>query len=343
MTTETLNCERKILVFGEILFDQIFPVGSLTPGDTILGGAPTNFAYHLQRSLGVPCQILSAVGQPNQDLLAKDALEQLRRAGLDTSLIQQNIFETGLVPVHLTAENTHTFDILRNRAYDHITFSDEARHAAEQAPLIYYGTLAQRNQTSADTLIKVLDAGKQAQKFCDINLRKDCYSNHSIFRSIKYADIVKLNNEEVPAVLDALSIVSGLAKPQMHQGEDALLESINKIFGPKTLVITQGEHGALAFSEQGEFFYHGGFEIQKGQLVDTIGSGDAFSAGFIKEFLAKKPIDECLALANKMGALVACERGAICPIDFNRTLSPRTSHYDQSIPHPARIIGLGSP
>ena len=62
-------------------------------------------------------------------------------------------------------------------------------------------------------------------------------------------------------------------------------------------VVTFGEDGSLAWD--GERFYVGG--IEKAEVVNTVGAGDSFIAGFLYGILNGKSIDECL----KKGAEVA--------------------------------------
>jgi fructokinase len=315
--------QAKVLVFGEILFDQFVRGDSQIPEATVLGGAPTNFAYHLQRNLNIECQIVSAVGNSYGDGLGPSALKKLKHEQLDVSLVQSNNKWTGLVPVTITG-NDHSFEILKDRAFDYIEFNPQIEKAAQSASLIYFGTLAQRMPVSRETLTRILDAGENAIKFCDINLRKDCYTPTSVIESIRRANIIKLNDQEVVSVLNMLESKVDLASINTPaEIGKKLFDAIKERFEAKLLIVTQGSRGALAFSVDGELAYHPGFEIVQASNADTVGSGDAFSAGFIKSYLSQQPLYECIKLGNKMGALVACERGAICKVDLAKVLPER--------------------
>jgi len=67
---------RKVLVFGEILFDII-------EGKEYIGGAPFNFSYYL-KTIGIDVIFVSAVGN---DKRGKKAIEVAEKIGIDTSFI----------------------------------------------------------------------------------------------------------------------------------------------------------------------------------------------------------------------------------------------------------------
>ena len=98
------------LIFGELLFDQF------ESGETVLGGAPMNVAWHLQ-ALGLDPTLVSRVGK---DALGDRARAALRVAGLSDADIQlDEKFPTGSVQVRLK-EGSPTFEIVQDVAYDHI-------------------------------------------------------------------------------------------------------------------------------------------------------------------------------------------------------------------------------
>ena len=76
-------------------------------------------------------------------------------------------------------------------------------------------------------------------------------------------------------------------------------------------VVTLGERGVFAASAQGEQVYVPGVEVK---VVDTVGSGDAFTAGFVHALLRGEPLADCCRLGNALGALVAGQSGATQPI-----------------------------
>jgi fructokinase len=53
---------------------------------------------------------------------------------------------------------------------------------------------------------------------------------------------------------------------------------------------------------------HPGFKVR---VADTIGAGDAFTAGLIHEYLREAPIKKINDLANRMGAWASTQTGAM--------------------------------
>lgn len=103
---------KKIVVgLGEVLWDVF-------PGRKVLGGAPTNFAYHISQ-FGYDGYTVSAVGN---DLLGEEILSTLKKKGLK-NLIEKNDFPTGTVEVKLSEEGVPTFSINEDVAWDSIPFT----------------------------------------------------------------------------------------------------------------------------------------------------------------------------------------------------------------------------
>ena len=59
----------------------------------------------------------------------------------------------------------------------------------------------------------------------------------------------------------------------------------------------------------GKTYHHPGFKVT---VVDTIGSGDAFLAGFLHKVLNGAPMEDALSFACSIGSLIATYSGA-CP------------------------------
>ena len=77
--------------------------------------------------------------------------------------------------------------------------------------------------------------------------------------------------------------------------------------GIKKVVITLGEKG-LFYSDGKDDIYLKADENIK--AVDTTGAGDAFNGGLAFALSQKKPIEECLKIANRVGGLSTLKQGA---------------------------------
>lgn len=285
--------KKIILSFGEVLWD-------ILPTSTILGGAPFNFVYRVN-SLGDKGLMVSRLGK---DSLGQAAFEKVVSLGLDTIYLQWDTqFPTGTVQVSFDEENNPDYVIIPHVAYDQVEITDSLLDAAQSADCLCFGTLAQRSQKSRFTLQKLIAHSNNSLKFLDINLRKDCYSEETITYSLEKANILKLNEEEAQQLAQILDIP--------HETIPQFCEEIISKWSLQYCIVTLAEKGAFAQSHQGEKVYSPGFKVNP---VDSLGSGDAFSAGFIYKILRQAPLNEACEFGNVLGALVATQEGATYPI-----------------------------
>jgi fructokinase len=285
--------QKTILAFGEVLWD-------LLPSGPVLGGAPCNFAYRIN-SLGDRAVMISRLGR---DELGRKAALQLAALGLDTSCIQwDEARPTGTVKVSLDAQGAPDFTILPDAAYDQLAATDTLLGLAATADAVCYGTLIQRSWPAREALHRLLPAAPKAIKLLDLNLRKHCYSGETLLAALERADILKLNEDEA-RYLAAFCQVDGAPL-------SAFCAQILERCLLSHCVVTLGERGVFAVSSREERVYVPGFQVQ---VVDTVGSGDAFTAGFLHALLRGQSLAECCRLGNALGALVATQSGATQPI-----------------------------
>ncbi|MBZ0257879.1 hypothetical protein K8I31_17580, partial [bacterium] len=186
---------KTIVAFGEVLWD-------LLPSGPQLGGAPFNFCYRAH-SLGMNAAMISRLGR---DDLGKQAHQRLVELGVSDTCVQWDEDRpTGTVKIELDQDNQPDYYIVPDVAYDFIQANGAALHAAQSADCICYGTLAQRHETSRETLKKLLSAAENAVKLYDINLRKKCYTKELITASLQQANIMKLNEDEAWLLRDMFS------------------------------------------------------------------------------------------------------------------------------------------
>lgn len=284
----------RVLVFGETLWD-LFPAGAQ------LGGAPCNFALRL-RALGHDVTLATRLGR---DELGRRAAERLATLGPVIDSIQwDDVHPTGTVPVKVDAKGSPDFTIVPNVAYDFIEATPALLEAAGGADAVCFGTLAQRAPTSRATLARLLDAAPGALKVLDLNLRRDCHTEETVLGSLERAGILKLNEDEAAELARRF----GLSDPSIPAFCDGILER----FPLSHVVVTLGSRGSFGASREGPRVYVPGLRVET--LVDTCGSGDAFTAGFVHEFLAGKRLGDCLERGNILGALVAGQEGATTPL-----------------------------
>lgn len=277
------------LAYGEILWDII-------EGEPFLGGAPFNFASHLAQ-FGATSAIISRVGNDN---LGTKAATMAVRHGVNTRYIQQDAaLPTGTVEVILQ-NGQPDYTIFENVAYDTIQyqeFVDKLDNASFD--VFYFGSLIQRNSTSAQTLKSILSNHQFSHIFYDVNLRKGGYSKTIIRDSLTQCTILKLNMDEVPVVSDLV----------FNQVYDLPLftRQISEKYKIAVVIITAADKGCFVY-HQGILNEVGGVKIE---LCDAIGAGDAFSAAFVYCYVNGKGVSEAAQIANHVGAFVASKKGPI--------------------------------
>lgn len=287
--------QQYICCFGEVLWDML-------PSGKLPGGAPMNVATHLQ-NLGIPAKMISRIGK---DELGAEIKAFLESKNCTTEWIQEDeTLTTGWVKVQLSEKNEATYTIVHPVAWDFIQTNEATQQLVNQASALVFGTLASRDDTSYQTLLSILKnlpKDSKVLKVFDINLRPPHYSQGLIEEFLQYADIVKLNEDELKIVAKWY---------QIEGGEENQLREISQKFNLNTLIVTKGGDGAILLrleSDGKKYFYQqAGYKVV---VADTIGSGDSFLAGFLKNILAEKSSEYALNFACAIGALVASHSGA---------------------------------
>ncbi len=289
----------KVICFGEVLWD-------LLPSGKIAGGAPMNVAFHLN-NFGYPTSMISRIGHdPN----GWEMMKFLKEKGIDTDLIQtDNFYPTSTVKVTLGALGSPSYEIVKPVAWDYINVNLSNSTEVKAARAFVYGSLATRMERTRDTLLNLLDT--PALKVFDVNLRAPYYDQPILEQLLHPADIVKMNDEE-------LVLIGGWYFEEKDPFE--LAQKMKEYFNLKLLIITQGSKGAFLVGPENQVQSVRARQIK---VMDTIGSGDSFLAGFLYQYLNNEPLIVCLEFAARTGALVATMRGATPKIDEDMVVSLR--------------------
>jgi fructokinase len=294
--------KRKYTVvgIGELLWDA-FPSGKQ------LGGAPANFAY-VTSVLGDRGVVASRAGS---DELGNEAKQKLTELGLECDYVQQDPeHATGTVQVRVDASGQPKFEITESVAWDFLGWTKEYEELAAQTDAVCFGSLAQRSSESRNTIVRFLNAvPMEAAIVFDVNLRQHFFSAELVRNSLQLANIVKLNHEELPRVME----LAGRANAEVHAAMEYLFDK----FDLSLICVTRGEKGSVLRTRE-TTDEHPGLRIQ---VKDTVGAGDAFTAGLIHCFLRRTSLKIMNEVANRMGAWVAGNVGATPP----RKSAPVTS------------------
>ncbi len=279
----------KIVGIGEILWD-------LLPAGKQPGGAPANFAFIVSQ-LGDCGTVVSRVGD---DRNGAEILEKLKSYGLEINEIQiDRKNSTGTVKVNLK-NGQPEYEIIEPVAWDFLEMNDNLHDLAKKCDAVCFGSLAQRNSVSRKTIREFLRLTRNdALQIFDVNLRQKFFSPEILRESLVLANVVKLNNEELPKICEMFAVEGA--------NETEQTKKLRGKFDLRLLCLTRGAKGSLLVTENGISENHG----VKVEITDTIGAGDAFTAALTHGFLRGWSLNEINEKASRVGAFVASNEGAM--------------------------------
>jgi fructokinase len=283
-----MNRKMTVVGLGEVLWDML-------PGGKQLGGASANFAYHAQM-LGAEAWLVSRVGN---DGLGREILERLRGMHLLSDGVTVDASApTGTVGIEVDQNGQPKFAIHENVAWDYILASDFARTTVARADAVCFGSLAQRKETSRNAIRLLVGSTRpDALRIFDINLRQNFFNPEILLTSLKLANVLKINDEELPVVARLFGLTGG--------PEEQIAELARR-FDLKLVALTCGARGSLFYS-QGVYSEVEGLPAS---VVDTVGAGDAFTAMMALGFLSGWNLDRINRCANEVAAFVVSQPGA---------------------------------
>lgn len=294
-----------VIGLGELLWD-VFPDGRRP------GGAPANVAFQAGQ-LGCRGALVTRVGA---DADGDDLLAELGRKGLDLSAVQRDReHPTGRVTVTFTGQGQPQYVIHELVAWDFLQADEPLARAMHGAAAVCFGTLAQRNPVSRKTIqAAVAMTSPQCLRVYDVNLRQKFYDRDWIEQSLQLASIVKLNDEEVALLAELM---------QLPADHTAFGRALIERWGPRIVCVTRGAKGCCVVTATQSHEIPG----RAVKVADTVGAGDAFTAGLITGELAGWPLALSAEFANQVGGLVASRPGAMP--DLQREFQQLLAQYRQ--------------
>ena len=297
----------KALTFGAVLWDVI-------NGNEHIGGAPYNLAAQLHQ-LGFDSTLVSGIGA---DERGKRILDVFSTQGMNADLIQTvKDNETGYVQAEINERGIPSYFIPAETAFDKTTYTEQldAFVKSERFDLFCYGTFDQRSEENRKTLRSIWENIQAKITFYDVNLRKPFYTKTIIEESLNQADIVKINDEEL------------IELSEMFYGksleEKDFFSAFSEDFSLEMIIETKGKKGCTVW-DKGSISDTAIPGIETEVVVDTVGSGDAFCAGFLWSYCHDLSTGLCSRNGNLLGSHVAQSAGAVPPLSdemkkvFNR-------------------------
>lgn len=281
---------KLVIGMGEALWD-VLPEGKK------IGGAPANFAYHVSQ-FGLESRAVSAIGA---DALGAELIEQFDEKGIHYH-IDTVPYPTGTVQVEIDQAGIPQYDIKENVAWDNIPFTPALEQLARRAGAVCFGSLAQRNVVTRETIGRFLDAIPAENNpliVFDVNLRQGFYNKEILCESLDRCNILKINDEELVAV----SRLFGFPGIDLEDKCWILLGKYNL----KMLILTCGVNGSYVFTPGKVSFQPTPYV----EVADTVGAGDSFTAAFIASILKGLSVPEAHSKAVAASAFVCTQHGAM--------------------------------
>ena len=204
------------------------------------------------------------------------------------------------------------YDIKENVAWDNIPYTTKIESFAERTKAVCFGSLAQRNVVSRNTINRFLDAIPEQNNpliVFDVNLRQGFYNKDILCNSMSRCNILKINDEELVTV----SRMFGYPGIDLQDKCWILLGKYNL----KMLILTCGINGSYVFTPGNVSFQ----PTPKVEVADTVGAGDSFTAAFIASILKGKSVSEAHQKAVETSAFVCTQQGAMPTLPTSLTES----------------------
>jgi len=271
------------IVFGEVLYD-CFP-----EGQSVLGGAPFNVAWHCQ-AFGLEPLLISRIGD---DSAGSNVVKAMRDWGMKTEGIQIDP-ERATGQVNVSFQNGEPFyDILENCAWDFI--NSQSLPELNKDSILYHGSLALRTSASAHCL-NVIKKTITPLTFIDINIRLPWWDISNLDGFMQHSKWLKINEDELNFIVSEYEDIKNKAR---HLKERLELEYI---------VVTQGSSGAFAMTANHTFQVSPENNIS---VIDTVGAGDAFTSVLLLGLHNSWEIEKTIYRAQQFASHVVGLRGAI--------------------------------
>ncbi|MFJ3106781.1 carbohydrate kinase [Streptomyces sp. NPDC086835] len=253
-----MSSATRVTVVGEVLVDMLWRLGEqprLTPG-----GSPANVAVGLKR-LGRPASLVTAwVNDPPGQIVNA----HLRSTGVDIVRVPSASLRTPLAVAYVDENGSASYEFLA-------TWDPHILPLPADTAILHTGSLAVVVEPGASYVLKLcreVRAQGRTLVVADLNVRPAVQPDRIVYREMALTlatatDVIKASDEDLAWLF-----------PNM-QPIDAARALLAK--GPRLVVVTQGRHGALALTSNGDVH----IPAPQVQVADTVGAGDAFQAALL--------------------------------------------------------------
>lgn len=251
-----------------------------------LGSSSAILAHNLA-TLGTQVRFVGCVGP---DAMAKIALEYLRDRGIDLSGVITGSTTTGVTLILPHGKERHI--LTYPGAMWELRYADLNLDALKAARHFHLSSLYLHRALVPD-VPKLFREMKAAGLTTSLDTNDDPDGKWlGLDDVLPHVDIFLPNRDEACRIAGRSNV------------EDAVDQLAAKV---PTLVVKMGAEGALVRSGGGTIKAEG----TRVEVVDTVGAGDTFDAGFLHKFLSGAPLQECLRFGNRCAAYSTTAPGGV--------------------------------
>jgi sugar/nucleoside kinase (ribokinase family) len=254
-----------------------------------LGSSSAIFARNIA-SLGAKVAFL---GKTGKDEFGEYVIQELKKKDIDVSMIvRDKRLKTGATVVLAVLEDRA--NITYPGAMDHLTIKDISEDKLRNARHLHFSSCFMQPGIKED-LGEMFRMAKKSGLTTSFDMQWDPYGRWELKNEeiLPYVDIFLPNEKELLAltakknIADAIDSIKGLVK---------------------TMIVKRGRRGCLLYYQNriSEFSAY-----LNEQVVDTVGAGDSFNAGFIFKYIRHAGIEECVRYGNLMGAISTTAAGGV--------------------------------
>jgi 2-dehydro-3-deoxygluconokinase len=264
--------------------------------DRAIGGAESNVAMGLAR-LGVPSGWVSRVGD---DGLGRYLVRAVAAGGVDVRHVEFDPARpTGVYFKDFTRTGTRVRYYRRGSAAAAMSWAWFDRSWLDGVEILHLTGITPALSASCRELItRLLESEPRTLRISiDVNWRPDLWTDADptlLTRLARRADIVLIGDDEAAALW-------GTGEPG---------EVRERFPEPAEVVVKHGARGATLLEAGADPCFVPALSLD-GRLVDAVGAGDAFAAGFLAGRLDRRGPADCLRMGHIMGAAALTTSGDV--------------------------------
>lgn len=293
----------RFIVLGEALIDLI-PDGPGTstssPWVGRSGGGPMNTAVALGR-LGCDVEFLGRLSEDSFGQQLSDHLEA-NNVGLHYAIRTYDPTSLAVVSLSEAGKATYAFHTVGTTNFN---WSEHEFPELEAGDWLHFGSLVAVVEPSFSQVHRFLSRVPNKKSF-DINVRPNVIPDREEYvRKVRaMLSLVGQSGGFVKASDEDLAWLVDFKEEPLDAAQRLCRE-----FSLELLIVTLGSDGAVAVGQHGEIARVPGHQVE---VVDTVGAGDTFNAGFLQLFNGEN-VAEALKRGVAASALVCTRAGAQPP------------------------------